>query len=66
MEKIEMLTKVYMALWLVLAAFAAGIYVTGNMTPTMVVFLGLMAFGMVFMGMMSVLPTAVHDELLKH
>lgn len=61
-----MLTKVYISLWLVLAAFAAGIYVTGNMTPTMVVFLGLMAFGMVFMGMMSVLPTAVHDELLKH
>ena len=61
-----MLTKVYISLWLVLAAFAAGVYVTGNMTPTMVVFLGLIAFGMVFMGMMSVLPTAVHDELLKH
>jgi formate/nitrite transporter FocA (FNT family) len=61
-----MLTKVYISLWLVLAAFAAGVYVTGNLTPMMVVFLGLIVCGMVFMGMMSVLPTAVHDELLKH
>ncbi|MBX3294951.1 MAG: hypothetical protein KF762_04510 [Acidobacteria bacterium] len=61
-----MLTKIYIALWLVIAAAALGVYVTGNMTVTAVVAFGFVCFGMVFMGMMSVLPTAVHDSLVRH
>lgn len=61
-----MLTKIYIALWFILAALAATFYVTGNLTEPVVVLFGFFAFGMVFMGMISVLPTAVHDSLTKH
>lgn len=61
-----MLTKIYIALWLVIAAAALGVYVTGNMSVMAVVAFGFVCFGMVFMGMMSVLPTAVHDSLVRH
>lgn len=61
-----MLTKIYIALWLVIATAALGVYVTGNMSVMAVVAFGFVCFGMVFMGMMSVLPTAVHDSLVRH
>ena len=59
-----MLTQIYIALWLVIATAALGVYVTGNMSVMAVVAFGFVCFGMVFMGMMSVLPTAVHDSLV--
>ncbi len=61
-----MLTKIYIALWLVIAFAALGFVVTGNMTLMAAVVFGFVCFGMVFMGMMSVLPTAVHDSLVRH
>ena len=61
-----MLTKIYLALWALLVAAFAGVYVLGNMTAEAWVVFGFVAFGMVFMGMISVLPTAVHDSLIKH
>jgi hypothetical protein len=61
-----MLTKIYIALWFLIAAATAAFYVTGNLTEPIVVVFGFIAFGMVFMGMISVLPTAVHDSLTKH
>lgn len=61
-----MLTKIYIALWIIIAAAATVVYLTGNLTEPVVVLFGFLAFGMVFMGMISVLPTAVHDSLVKH
>ncbi|MDM7922076.1 MAG: hypothetical protein QUS14_07225 [Pyrinomonadaceae bacterium] len=61
-----MLTKIYIVLWFLIAAAAATLYVTGSMTEMVVVLFGFICFGMVFMGMLSVLPTAVHDSLTKH
>ncbi len=61
-----MLTKIYFFLWAALIVTGMGTFATGNMTSFTAVVFGFIAFGMVFMGMMSVLPTAVHDELVKH
>ncbi|HSI88089.1 MAG TPA: hypothetical protein VK918_03475 [Pyrinomonadaceae bacterium] len=61
-----MLTKIYLALWVLLVVAFAGVYIIGNMTAEALVVFGFVAFGMVFMGMISVLPTAVHDSLIKH
>lgn len=54
-----MLTKVYLSTWLVIAAAFAVFFLTGNMTMFVLVVFGFIAFGMVFMGMMGVLPTIV-------
>ena len=56
-----MLTKIYAGTWIVsLAAFLL-LFATGNMTMLAIVVFGFIAFGLVFMGMMGVLPaTVVH------
>lgn len=65
-EDFEMLTKVYFALWALIVLAAIGFFVTGNLTPMVEVVFGFIAFGMVFMGIISVLPTSVHETLVKH
>jgi hypothetical protein len=58
-----MLTKIYAGLWMVCLVTAGVFYLTGNMTMLAVVGFGFVAFGMVFMGMMGVLPaTVVHHR----
>lgn len=54
-----MLTKIYAALWLIVALAAGTLFLTGNFTMLTAVALGFISFGLVFMGMMSVLPTSV-------
>lgn len=61
-----MLTKVYFALWGLIVLAAIGFFVTGNLTPMVEVVFGFIVFGMVFMGIISVLPTSVHETLVKH
>lgn len=61
-----MLTRLYIALWVIFAAAAAVTYLTGNMNDVVLVAFGFVAFGMIFMGMISVLPTSVHDSLGQH
>lgn len=65
-EDFEMLTKVYFALWTLIVLAAIGFFVSGNLTPMVEVVFGFIAFGMVFMGIISVLPTSVHETLVKH
>ena len=56
-----MLTKIYGCLWAIFLIAAAVIFLTGNFTMFVGVVFGFIAFGMVFMGMMGVLPaTVVH------
>jgi hypothetical protein len=62
-----MLTKIYAALWIIIAFTAGLLYLTGYFSmPTAVVF-GFIVFGMIFMGMMCVLPSTVgHPRLVRH
>lgn len=57
-----MYVKIYSAFWLLMIAVAAVFFVTGNMTPVVLVAFGFLAFGMVFMGMISVLPSTVGHQ----
>lgn len=54
-----MLTKIYLYTWLAITAAFAAVLVTGNLTPLAIVVFGFIAFGMVFTGMMCVLPVDI-------
>ena len=62
-----MIVKIYALLW-VLGLLAAGIfYLSDNLDPIATVVFGFLTFGMVFMGMMGVLPSTVgHNAAAKH
>jgi hypothetical protein len=51
-----MLTKVYLYTWLVLTAAFLLLYLAGSMTMNTIVIFGFIAFGMIFIGMIAVLP----------
>lgn len=51
--------KVYGSLWLVIVIGAALLLVAGYMTLTTVLAFGFVIFGLVFMGMMGVLPATI-------
>lgn len=54
-----MLTKIYGYAWLVFAALFLLTWVTNNLSLFSLVVFGFAAFGMVFMGMIGVLPVMV-------
>jgi hypothetical protein len=54
-----MSVKFYKIVWLLFLAIVALTYVTGNLTAVAGVWFGFAVFGLVFMGMMSVLPTSI-------
>jgi hypothetical protein len=62
-----MMVKIYALIW-VLGLLAAGLfYLTGNLGPIETVVFGFLTFGMIFMGMMGVLPGTVgHNASAKH
>ena len=51
-----MLTKLYLYTWLVLAAAFILLFLAGSMTLNTLVIFGFIAFGMIFIGMIAVLP----------
>ena len=57
-----MILKIYKTLWAIIAALAAVIWLAGFMTPMTLVAFGFVLFGMIFMGMISVLPSTVHEQ----
>ena len=54
-----MLTKIYAAVWIIVAITAAILVLTGNFSALAVVAFGFITFGLIFMGMMAVLPYEV-------
>jgi hypothetical protein len=61
-----MLVKGYYSLWVLSAVAAALMFATGNLTMLAVVVFGFIAFGLTFMGMISVLPVwATHPPEMK-
>ncbi len=61
-----MLTKIYIALWAIIVTSAVVMFLIGGLSELMIVAYGFICFGMVFMGMISVLRTSRHDSLIKH
>lgn len=62
----KMSVKIYFGMW-VLGIFAVAVlYLAGLFTPVVAVAFGFLSFGAIFMGMMAVLPIAVHAEHEKH
>lgn len=62
-----MLVRIYEITWIVIAVAAILALASGSMTPVVLVGFGFVVFGMVFMGMMGVLPSIYahanhHDE----
>lgn len=53
------MVKLYGLLWLVIATVALILFLGGVMTMPVVVVFGFISFGMVFMGMIGVLPSMV-------
>jgi hypothetical protein len=60
-----MLTKIYFGLWIATFAAALLMFATGSFTMMTVVVFGFIAFGLTFMGMMSVLPSIVSHPTAK-
>ncbi|MCC6327151.1 MAG: hypothetical protein IT174_01455 [Acidobacteria bacterium] len=54
-----MYVKMYFALCALFAAVSVLLFVAGLMTPMVAVWVGFIAFGVVFMGMISVLPSTI-------
>jgi hypothetical protein len=51
--------KIYGALWIVIAIMAALLFVTGNFSMVTLLVFGVVCFGMIYMGMISVLPSTI-------
>jgi len=54
-----MLVKTYWMTWLAVAAAAGIMFLGGGMTMFVMVFFGFIAFGLTFMGLISILPSMV-------
>lgn len=62
-----MLEKIYFAIWALGLMVAGAFYMTGNMTPGYATVFGFLSFGMIFMGMIGILPFHVtHNAHPKH
>ena len=61
-----MLTKLYVGLWALFALAMIAVFAMGSMSDAAIVVFGFLGFGMVFMGMISVLPSSVHEWARKH
>lgn len=62
-----MIAKIYALIWILGLAAAGIFYLTGNLTPVIQIVFGFLTFGMIFMGMISILPfEATHHLPSKH
>ncbi len=60
------MVKAYGTIWALFAVFAIAFLVTGNMTLLTAIAFGFVLFGMVFAGMMMVLPATVAHRNHSH
>jgi hypothetical protein len=58
-----MLVKTYWMTWLAVAAAAGIIFLGGGMTMFVLVVFGFIAFGLTFMGLISILPSTVSHPI---
>ena len=61
------MTRAYETIWVLIAVFAIAVTVTGSMTMLVGLAIGFVVFGMIFAGMMMILPATVahrnHPEI---
>lgn len=57
-----MIIKIYALIWLLGLMIAGIFYLTGNLTPMVQIVFGFLTVTMVFMGVLSVLPTVLSDH----
>jgi hypothetical protein len=60
------MTKIYALIWLVALAIMLATFVLGFLSQAVLVAFGFFFFMLTFMGVMSVLPTAVEHEVHHH
>lgn len=60
-----MIVKIYGMIWAFIATIAALFALTGNFTELTAVVFGFISFGMIFMGMMGVLPSTMGHNAPK-
>jgi hypothetical protein len=51
--------KIYWTLWAIIGLTALLLFAAGSFTPLVLIAFGFISFGMIFMGMISVLPSTV-------
>jgi len=62
-----MLERIYFSLWGIFALTVAAFYLTGSLTSGMIAVFGFIMFGLIFMGMIGVLPFwTTHHTAHKH
>lgn len=62
-----MLVKIYMMIWGLTAAVAGILFFTGFFGKMTLVAFGFICFGLIYMGILSVLPSTVgHNAQAKH
>lgn len=62
-----MILKIYGSIWAIGLAAVAVLYFTGNLTPVLQVVFGFLTFGVLFMGLLAVLPaTEFHGPTENH
>lgn len=61
-----MVIKIYALIWVLGITAASICYLTGNLTPFMQVAFGLLTFGTLFMGFLSVIPSVIFHGPTKH
>lgn len=54
-----MIVKIYLTIWAAFLIATIALFLTGNLTVLVLVALGFISFGMIFMGMMAVLPATI-------
>lgn len=56
------MTKVYFSLWIVAAAFAGLLFVSGMLSRYSLMALGVFTVALIFIGIMGVLPMTMTDQ----
>ena len=66
--ELEMLEKIYLSVWVLLLAAFVVVFATGMLSYGVATVFGFMAFGLIYMGMIGVLPfwTTHHHVHPKH
>ena len=62
-----MILKIYISAWLLGLITAVTLFLTGNLTSTLIVLFGFFTFAALFLGFLSVIPmTVFHSEPKEH
>ncbi len=61
-----MIAKIYLMLWVLGITTATALYLTGNLTPFLQVLFGLLTFGTLMFGFISIIPATFFHGTKEH